>query len=76
MGSVGRVGDSGNARGSRARTVPIRTMRGRDDGSMVLNDAQIESSVSTNAPTVFTFRFIAPELSLIDIPISVGLAHE
>jgi hypothetical protein len=34
-------------------------MRRRDDGSMVLNDAQIESSVSTNAPTVFTFCFIA-----------------
>jgi hypothetical protein len=45
MGSVGHVGDSGNAGGSRARTLPIRTMRGRDDGSMVLNDAQIGASV-------------------------------
>jgi hypothetical protein len=45
MSSVGRAHACGSARGSRARTLLARKMRGRDVGSIVLNDAEIEALV-------------------------------
>jgi hypothetical protein len=44
-GSVGRVGASGNARGSRTEALRAGMRRGRDGDSIALNDAKLEGLI-------------------------------